>query len=268
MGPSVSEGLHFFFFKVFKTFLLLLFLESEEGRKKERERSINVWLPLTCPPSHWGSSPQPRDVSWLGIEPATLGFAGWLSIHWVTPARAGGLHFFWPLSLAIKDFPAPPTSDSLSNPLLNFKSPGLSLPCLLPTTVKQTNKQNKQKTLLNPKCQSSSAHLRKRPLTINEPCSKICHFPANFSKKHHPVKKSFLNANLVMARITQCSDLLSSHFGIGCISQEGGINSWREHGLKHRGINKLPVMDMQMEQEQIFKQPYLCLLLPCLVQNS
>ena len=36
----------------------------------------------------WGPGPQPRHVPWLGIEPATLWFAGWHSIHWATPARA------------------------------------------------------------------------------------------------------------------------------------------------------------------------------------
>ena len=34
-----------FFFKTF-----ILFLERGEGREKERERNINEWLPLTCPP--------------------------------------------------------------------------------------------------------------------------------------------------------------------------------------------------------------------------
>ena len=28
-----------------------LFLERGEGREKERERNINVWLPLMCPPT-------------------------------------------------------------------------------------------------------------------------------------------------------------------------------------------------------------------------
>ena len=35
-----------FFFKDF----IYLFLEGGEGKEKERERSINVWLPLACPP--------------------------------------------------------------------------------------------------------------------------------------------------------------------------------------------------------------------------
>ena len=45
-----------------------LFLERGEGRKKERERSNNAWLPLTCFPQ-WGPGPQPRHVPWLGIKP-------------------------------------------------------------------------------------------------------------------------------------------------------------------------------------------------------
>ena len=35
----------FFLFKDF----IYLFLERVEGKEKERERNINVWLPLTCP---------------------------------------------------------------------------------------------------------------------------------------------------------------------------------------------------------------------------
>ena len=33
---------------------------------------------------YWGPGVQPRHVPWLGIEPVTLGFAGWHSIHWAT----------------------------------------------------------------------------------------------------------------------------------------------------------------------------------------
>ena len=35
----------FFFFKIF----IYLSFERQEGREKERERNIDVWLPLTCP---------------------------------------------------------------------------------------------------------------------------------------------------------------------------------------------------------------------------
>ena len=31
------------------TDFIYLFLERREGREKQRERNINVWLPLTCP---------------------------------------------------------------------------------------------------------------------------------------------------------------------------------------------------------------------------
>ena len=53
---------------------IYLFLERTEGRRKERERNINVWLPLT--PPNWGPGPKPRHVPWLGIEPTALWFTG------------------------------------------------------------------------------------------------------------------------------------------------------------------------------------------------
>ena len=36
----------------------------------------------------WGPGLWPRPMPWLGIEPVTLTFSGWCSIHWATPARA------------------------------------------------------------------------------------------------------------------------------------------------------------------------------------
>ena len=36
--------------KVFFKLLFILFLERGEGREKERERNMNVWLLLVCPP--------------------------------------------------------------------------------------------------------------------------------------------------------------------------------------------------------------------------
>ena len=38
--------------------------------------------------SPWGPGLKPRHVPWLGIELATLWFAGLRLIHWATPARA------------------------------------------------------------------------------------------------------------------------------------------------------------------------------------
>ena len=59
---------------------------------------------LLCAP-YWGPGPQPRHVPWLGIEPATLWFAGQHWIHWATPARAlwniSGLYSFNTISAAI-----------------------------------------------------------------------------------------------------------------------------------------------------------------------
>ena len=79
--PCRKKQNSFFFLKIF----IYLFLERREGREKEMERNISVWLPLTHP--HWGPGPQPRHVPWLGIELVILWFAGSHSIHWATPAR-------------------------------------------------------------------------------------------------------------------------------------------------------------------------------------
>ena len=59
----------------FKKDFIYLFLERAEGRETERERNINVWLPLSS--FLWGPGPQPRHVRSLGIELATLWFTGW-----------------------------------------------------------------------------------------------------------------------------------------------------------------------------------------------
>ena len=72
-------------YSFFKDFIYL-FLERGKWREKERERNINVWLPLARP--YWGPDPQPRHVPWLGIELVTLWFTGRHSIHRGTPARA------------------------------------------------------------------------------------------------------------------------------------------------------------------------------------
>ena len=71
---------------------IYLFLDRGGGMEKERERSINVWLPIMH--LYWGPDLQPRCVPWLGIEPVTLWFTGWHSIHWATPVRAWLLLFY------------------------------------------------------------------------------------------------------------------------------------------------------------------------------
>ena len=42
----------------FKKDFIYLFLERGEGREKEQERNINVWVPLMCPqPGHLAHNP-------------------------------------------------------------------------------------------------------------------------------------------------------------------------------------------------------------------
>ena len=54
--------------------------------EKERERNINMWLPLALPLlRNW---PAIQACALLGIEPVTLWFTGRHSIHWATPAKA------------------------------------------------------------------------------------------------------------------------------------------------------------------------------------
>ena len=85
---------------IFKKDFVYLLLEKEEGRKKERERNIDMLerhqsVAFPVPPV-WGPAPRPRHVPWLGIKPVTFRFTGQRSIHWATPARAplGFLKYF------------------------------------------------------------------------------------------------------------------------------------------------------------------------------
>ena len=58
MGYCYVIELHAYDF-VIKDFIYLL-LENWEGREEEKERNINVWLPLEGPQP--GPGPQPRHV--------------------------------------------------------------------------------------------------------------------------------------------------------------------------------------------------------------
>ena len=70
-----------------KKFYLFIFRKmGREGEKHWCVRDTSTGC-LSHTPNQ-GPGLQPRHVHWLGIEPATLWFSGWCSIHWVTPARA------------------------------------------------------------------------------------------------------------------------------------------------------------------------------------
>ena len=59
------------FLSSFKRYYLF-FLDRWEGKEKERERIISVWLLVMCLLLGTRPGPQPRHVPWLGTEPATL----------------------------------------------------------------------------------------------------------------------------------------------------------------------------------------------------
>ena len=69
----------FFFFLRFHLFIL------DWGREGEKHQCV---VGSRVSPTGDLAGPQPRHVLWLGIQPVTLWFAGWHSIHWATPARA------------------------------------------------------------------------------------------------------------------------------------------------------------------------------------
>ena len=81
----------FYFFKKRDVIYFLkniyVFLDRGEGWEKDRERNINVWLPLNAPPTGNLARNPGRHVPWLGIEPAILWFTSRSSIHWATPTR-------------------------------------------------------------------------------------------------------------------------------------------------------------------------------------
>ena len=83
------DFLSFFFF-------LKIYLLRQRGREGKREGEKRQCL-VASHATFWGSGPQPKHVPWLGIEPATLWFTGWCSIHWATQARAT----FWYLSYLV-----------------------------------------------------------------------------------------------------------------------------------------------------------------------
>ena len=73
----------FFKNKVYLFLKGFIYLLLERGR--EKETSVCGCF-LHAP--YWGPGLQLRHVPWLGIEPGTLLFASWHSIHWATIARA------------------------------------------------------------------------------------------------------------------------------------------------------------------------------------
>ena len=91
---SIVCILYFHCHVFFKRFCLFIFREGKRGRKRGKETPMCGCLSGA---PYWGPGLQPRHVSWLGIEPATLWFSGRHSIHWAIPARAIVIYFKIPL---------------------------------------------------------------------------------------------------------------------------------------------------------------------------
>ena len=86
----------------FLKILFILFIFRETGREGERERNINVWLPLALPTL--GTQLATQACAWLGIEPETLCFVVWCSVHWATPAKAVPYFLSIPVMKRVKIF--------------------------------------------------------------------------------------------------------------------------------------------------------------------
>ena len=66
-------------------YFLRFYLYTFRANGKERGRETSM-----CERNRWAASQAaiPRHVPWPAVEPATLWFVGWCSIHWATPAKA------------------------------------------------------------------------------------------------------------------------------------------------------------------------------------
>ena len=82
-APFIHSLNKIFCFRILFTYL---FLERGKGREGERRTKTLMCGCLSRVP-HWGPGLHPRHVPWLGIEPVSLRFRGWSSIHRATPAR-------------------------------------------------------------------------------------------------------------------------------------------------------------------------------------
>ena len=81
----------FFFCTIFKKDFVHLFFKRGEGREKERERNINVCLPLTWLPL--GTWPTIQACALTGNEPETLWFTG--CTQSTEPHQPGPVFFFF-----------------------------------------------------------------------------------------------------------------------------------------------------------------------------
>ena len=83
---NASDVFLFLLFIYYLKVSFILFLERGEGREKEREGNISVWLPLTWPPL--GTWPATQACALTGNRISDPLVHSPRSVHWATPARA------------------------------------------------------------------------------------------------------------------------------------------------------------------------------------
>ena len=81
---------NFIYLFTYKRFYVFI-LEKGEGRKKDRERNIGVWLPLACP--LLGTWPTTETCALTGNQTSDPLVCRWCPTHWATPVRAKLMNF-------------------------------------------------------------------------------------------------------------------------------------------------------------------------------
>ena len=85
------------YFVLFLKYFIYLFLDKGEGREKEMERNINVWLPFVHPPQGiWpttqacaltGNRTGDPLVHWLALNPLSHTSQGYICILKLSPCK-------------------------------------------------------------------------------------------------------------------------------------------------------------------------------------
>ena len=117
-GIAESKGKSIFIFNFLKRFCLFIFRQKER-RDKERERNINVWLPLACPLLGTWPATQACASNWVSnLQP----FGSQASTQPTKPHQPGPFLIFWGISILLSTVASPvciPTSSAKWLPFLH-----------------------------------------------------------------------------------------------------------------------------------------------------